>query len=131
MMNCVTMVERRIPPAKQSAGSRLDVATRSSRLTDLQFPDAEERIRSDWVVAREFPATIGDGAQTVWQQARSRYPRTDWIHAFGGDRNRAPRMGVPHARPDSSADQKRASMSQCLIAGAGVSGVGGVNLRLG
>jgi mannosyltransferase len=55
----------------QNPGRRAWLVTTFPRALRLSLPDLDARIRRDWVVAREFPATIGDGALTVWQQARS------------------------------------------------------------
>jgi hypothetical protein len=55
----------------QNPGRQAWLVTTFPRALRLSLPDLDARIRRDWVVAREFPATIGDGALTVWQQARS------------------------------------------------------------
>ncbi len=55
----------------RNPGRRAWLVTTFPRALRLSLPDLEARIRRDWAVAREFPATIGDGALTVWQQTRS------------------------------------------------------------
>ncbi len=55
----------------QNPGRRAWLVTTFPRALRLSLPDLDARIRRDWVAVREFPATIGDGALTVWRQASS------------------------------------------------------------
>ncbi len=45
------------------------VATTFQRSLRLRHPRLFERIREEWKPARTFPATIGDGAITIWEAA--------------------------------------------------------------
>jgi len=38
------------------------------RALRLDLPDLDARIRTEWTIVREFPATIGDGAVTIWRR---------------------------------------------------------------
>jgi hypothetical protein len=38
------------------------------RALRLTAPDLDARLRAEWTVVREFPATIGDGAVSVWRR---------------------------------------------------------------
>ncbi|MHC4843592.1 MAG: hypothetical protein ACYTEE_07305, partial [Planctomycetota bacterium] len=53
----------------QGHGRRFLVTT-LHRLLRLRYPDLFERIRRDWTPARTYPATIGDGEITVWEESR-------------------------------------------------------------
>jgi hypothetical protein len=38
------------------------------RALHLNAPDLEARVRAEWAMVREFPATIGDGAISIWRR---------------------------------------------------------------
>jgi len=45
------------------------LVTTFPRFLHLHSPELEQRIAADWVATRTFPATMGDGAITVWKPA--------------------------------------------------------------
>ena len=49
-------------------GKRSFLVTTLSHPLRINYPDLDARIAKDWVVARTFPGTIGDGEITIWKQ---------------------------------------------------------------
>lgn len=52
----------------ENSGRRSWLLVTFPRALHLDLPDLEARIQRDWIVAQEFPGTVGDGDITVWQQ---------------------------------------------------------------
>lgn len=48
-------------------GQPVYLVTTFPRFLHLESAELEERITDGWTVARTFPATVGDGAMTVWK----------------------------------------------------------------
>lgn len=48
-------------------GRQSFLVTTFHRALRLRYPDLFDRIRADWQPARVFPATVGDGAITIWE----------------------------------------------------------------
>jgi hypothetical protein len=55
-------------------GQRIFLVTTFARILRITFPDINDRISREWVPARTFPATVGDGEVTVWRPRQPSKP---------------------------------------------------------
>ncbi len=52
----------------QNAGRHSWLVVTFPRALRISLPDLDARIQQDWVVAQEFPGTVGDGDITIWRE---------------------------------------------------------------